>query len=65
MGNYYAIKGARRLLRDALLMLNKVQNTRLTDYLDSYLLAVQMENYLKRSNNKKENKNASSTTNDR
>ena len=45
-------KGARRLLRDCLLMLNKVQNTRLTEELDSYMLASQIERYL--TNNKKE-----------
>jgi hypothetical protein len=56
------MKGARRLLKDSLLMLNKVQNTRLTEELTSYMLASQIEKYLKRTSHKKEDRNASSTT---
>ncbi len=50
------------MLKDSLLMLNKVQNTRLTEELTSYMLASQIEKYLKRTSHKKEDRNASSTT---
>jgi hypothetical protein len=56
------MKGVRRLLMDSLLMLNKIQNTRLTEELDSYTLASQIERYLERTTNKKEGSNASSAT---
>jgi len=56
------MKGARRLLENSLLMLNKIQNTRLTEELDSYTLASQIERYLERTTNKKEGSNASSAT---
>jgi len=56
------MKGVRRLLMDSLLMLNKIQNTRLTEELDSYTLASQIERYLERTTNKKEKSNASSAT---
>ncbi len=41
------MKEAHRLLKDCLLMLNKIRNTKLTNTLDSYTLASQIELYLK------------------
>jgi len=54
------MKGARRLLRGSLLMLNKIQNTRLTDELTSYQLATEIEVYLKRTSPYKEKRKCKS-----
>lgn len=47
-------------MRGSLLMLNKIQNTRLTDELTSYQLATEIEVYLKRTSPYKEKRKCKS-----